>query len=289
LNEARTFDPAPRPPAEPPPPGSCDCQFHVFDPDRGRYPAAAKHAYDLPLGSIADALSMHRALGIERGVVVQPALYGADNRLLADTLADLTNYRGIAIVDDTVSDEELVRLDGLGVRGARFNFSSVLGLTPSDEEFRRSIRRIGELGWHARVNAVGEGLLDIANLLRDVSCPVVLDHMAHVQFGRGMNQPVFALALDLLANENVWIMLSWADRRSTHEYPRSATVPYGRRFLEAAPDRAIWGTDWPHFGYAKAMLNDGDLLELLYAYAPEPALRKAVLVDNPARLMGFAA
>jgi predicted TIM-barrel fold metal-dependent hydrolase len=289
VNDAPTFDPAPHPPSEPPPPGSCDCQFHVFDPDRGQYPVAPKHAYDLPVGSIDDALRMHRALGIDRGVVVQPALYGADNRLLADTLAGLTNYRGIAIVDDTVSDAELLRLDGLGVRGARFNFSSVLGLTPSDDEFRRSIRRISELGWHARVNAVGEGLLDIATLLRDVTCPVVLDHMAHVQFSRGMNQPVFALALDLLANENVWIMLSWADRRSTREYPQSDTVPYGRRFLEAAPDRAIWGTDWPHFGYAKARLNDGDLLELLYAYAPEPALRKAVLVDNPARLMGFAA
>jgi predicted TIM-barrel fold metal-dependent hydrolase len=289
VNDAPAFDPAPRPPAEPPPPGSCDCQVHIYHPDRERYPLAAKQAYDLPAGAMEDALRMHRALGLERGVVVQATLYGADNRLMADSIAGRPNYRGIAIVDDSVSDAELVRLDGLGVRGARFNFSSVLGITPSNDEFRRSIRRISELGWHARINAAGEGLLDIGDLLRDVSCPVVLDHMAHVQFSRGMNQPVFALALDLLANENVWIMLSCADRRSALDYPWSDTVPFGRRLLEAAPDRAVWSTDWPHVKYGKPMVNDGALLELLYRFAPEPAVRRAVLVDNPARLMGFAA
>ncbi len=283
------FDPATRPPSQPPPAGTCDCQVHLYHPDPERYPPAAKAIYALPPGSIDDAERMHRALGVDRGVAVQASLYGADNRLMADSIAGRPNWRGIAIVDDTVSDDELLRLDALGVRGARFNFSSVLGITPSHEEFARSIRRIGELGWHARINAAGEGLLDIGDLLRDVDCPVVLDHMAHVQFSRGMSQPVFALALDLLANENVWIMLSGADRRSSQDRPWNDAVPYGRRFLETAPDRAIWSTDWPHVKYGKPMVNDGDLLELLYRYAPEPAVRKAVLVDNPARLMGFPA
>jgi predicted TIM-barrel fold metal-dependent hydrolase len=283
------FDPVPSPPAEPPPPGTCDCQVHIFHPDRDRYPLASERVYHLPAGTVEEAQRMHRALGVDRGVLVQASLYGTDNRLLADSLAGRPNYRGIAIVDDSVDDDELYRLHRAGVRGARFNFSPILGLAPTNDEFRRTIRRIAELGWHARINAAGDGLLDIGELLRDVPCPVVIDHMAHVQFTRGVNQPVFALALDLLANENVWIMLSGADRRSGQGRPWSDTVAFGRRFIEAAPGRAIWSTDWPHVKYGKPMVNDGALLELLYSYAPEPAVRRAVLVDNPARLMGFAA
>jgi predicted TIM-barrel fold metal-dependent hydrolase len=167
-------------------PGSCDAQVHVFSPDSLRYPPAAKRIYDPPLGSMEDAMRMHAALGMERGVVVQATIYGTDNRLMADSIAGRKNYRGIAIVDDSVSDDELLRLHAAGVRGARFNFASFLGLVPSADEFRRSIRRITELGWHARVHSSGDELLGIEGLLREVTCPIVIDHMAHLEFSRGM-------------------------------------------------------------------------------------------------------
>jgi 2-pyrone-4,6-dicarboxylate lactonase len=281
------FEAATRQPQPAVPPGSCDAQVHVFSPDADRYPAAAKRIYDPPLGSMEDAMRMHRALGMERGVVVQATIYGADNRLMADSIAGRDNYRGIAIVDDSVSDDELLRLHVAGVRGARFNFATFLGLVPSADEFRRSIRRITQLGWHARVHTSGDELLGIEGLLREVTCPIVIDHMAHLEFGRGLTQPAMLLALDLLKDDNWWVMLSSGDRSSTQERNWTDAIPFGQRFFEAAPDRAIWCTDWPHVRYRKPMVNDGDLVELLYRFIPEPELRKKVLVDNPARLMGF--
>jgi predicted TIM-barrel fold metal-dependent hydrolase len=281
------FEAATRHPDPPAGPGSCDAQVHVFSPDTQRYPPAQKRIYDPPLGSMDDALRMHRALGMDRGVVVQATIYGSDNRLMADSIAGRANYRGIAIVDDSVSDGELERLHAAGVRGARFNFAAFLGLVPTADEFRRSIRRITELGWHARVHTSGDELLEIEGLLREVTCPIVIDHMAHLEFGRGLQQPAMLLALDLLRGENWWVMLSSGDRSSTQERGWTDAVPFGRRFFEAAPDRAIWCTDWPHVRYRKPMVNDGDLVELLYRFVPEPELRRKVLADNPARLMGF--
>lgn len=287
MSDFPPFEAATRGPVPAAVPGSCDAQVHVFSPDSLRYPPAAKRIYDPPLGSMEDAMRMHAALGMERGVVVQATIYGTDNRLMADSIAGRKNYRGIAIVDDSVSDDELLRLHAAGVRGARFNFASFLGLVPSADEFRRSIRRITELGWHARVHSSGDELLGIEGLLREVTCPIVIDHMAHLEFSRGIKQPAMLLALDLLEGENWWVMLSSGDRSSAQEREWSDALPFGRRFLEAAPDRAIWCTDWPHVRYRKPMVNDGDLVELLYRFVPEPELRKKVLADNPARLMGF--
>jgi 2-pyrone-4,6-dicarboxylate lactonase len=281
------FDPATRRPVPPVFPLSCDAQVHVFSPDLERYPPAGKRVYDPPLGSMDDAMRMHAGLGIERGVVVQATIYGTDNRLMADSIGGRENYRGVAIVDDSVSDEELLRLDALGVCGARFNFATFLGLVPTADEFRRSIRRITELGWHARLHTSGDELLGVEGLLREVTCPIVIDHMAHLEFSRGVNQPAMLLALDLLKGDNWWVMLSSGDRGSSQEREWTDAVPFGRSFLEAAPDRAIWCTDWPHVRYRKPMVNDGDLVELLCRFVPERALQKKVLVDNPARLMGF--
>ncbi len=287
MSEFPPFEAATRGPQPPVPPGSCDSQVHVFSPDVERYPPSGKRIYDPPLGSMEDATRMHRALGMERGVVVQATIYGADNRLMADSITGRANYRGIAIVDDSVSDDELVRLHAAGVRGARFNFARFLGLVPTADEFRRAIKRIGDLGWHARVHTSGDELLEVEGLLREVTIPIVIDHMAHLEFGRGLEQPAMLAALDLLKDENWWVMLSSGDRSSAQARDWSDAVPFGQRFFEAAPDRAIWCTDWPHVRYRKPMVNDGDLVELLYRYLPGAEARTKVLADNPARLMGF--
>ncbi len=281
------FDAATRTPVPAVPAHSCDAQVHVFAQDTVRYPPAGKRVYDPPLGSMGDAMRMHAALGCTRGVVVQATIYGTDNRLMADSIAGRANYRGIAIIDDSVDDAELARLDAAGVRGARFNFASFLGLVPTAAEFRRSIARITELGWHARVHTSGDEILEVADLLREATCPVVLDHMAHLDFALGLDQPAFLLALELLRDEKFWVMLSSGDRGSVQEREWTDAVPFGQRFYAAAPDRSIWCTDWPHVRYRKPMVNDGDLIELLYRFLPDDAAHTRVLVTNPARLMGF--
>jgi predicted TIM-barrel fold metal-dependent hydrolase len=192
-------------------------------------------------------------------------------------------------VDDSVDDTELQRLHDCGVRGARFNFAQFLGIVPSAADFRRAVRRIAPLCWHARIHSSGDELLDIAPLIAAAAdvLPVVLDHMAHLEFDRGLEQPAMKRALQLLSHPNVWVMLSSGDRGSALHRNWDDAVPFGRTFFEVAPDRSIWCTDWPHVRYRKPMVNDGDLIELMYRFLPDIALRKAVLADNPARLMGF--
>ena len=133
-----------------PPPGSCDCHLHVFA-DAARYPPAAARTYDPPAATFADLERMHRALGVERAVIVQASIYGTDNRLMVDTIAGRKNYRGVAVIDDATTDAELARMNAAGVRAARFNFAKFLGLVPSAETFRRSVARVKPLGWHVKI------------------------------------------------------------------------------------------------------------------------------------------
>lgn len=274
-----------RAPAERAPPGSWDCQVHVFA-DFDRYPIRANAVYPPPLATIDDMRRMHRALGIERGVIVQATAYGTDHTLLLDLLAEEPGYVGVAIIDDTTTDADLARLHAGGVRSARFNFAKFLKMAPSPAAFQRGIARISELGWIAKIHCVGDELIEHADLFRPLKIPTVIDHMGHFYFKDGPDQPVVPLLLELLEKDNVWIMLSNADRRSAEGYPWNDSLPFARKFIDKAPDRCIWGTDWPHTHYAAKMPNDAELLELLGRFAPEPAMRRRILVDNPQRLWG---
>jgi 2-pyrone-4,6-dicarboxylate lactonase len=277
-----------RAPVPAPPPNSCDCQVHVFG-DPQRYPLRQGGAYVPPSdATFAAAKRMHEALGIGRGVVVQATVHGTNHDILIDALAGQPNYRGVAIVNDSVTDRDLQRLHDAGVRGARFNFWKMLNIAPTPAEFERSIDRIRHFGWHAKVHAVGDEWIELQDVLRTVKIPVVIDHMGHPHAGDSVDAPAFRLLLDLLRNDNWWVMLSNGDRFSNTDAPFADVVPFGRMLAEAAPDRAIWCTDWPHVHYDKpTMPNDAEILELLYRYAPDPALQKKILVDNPQRLFGF--
>ncbi len=254
--------------------------------DLQQYPPWPGRTYDAPPAFMDDMRRMHRTLGIERGLIVQPTTYGTDHSLLLDLLAMEKGYVGAAIIDDTITDAVLRRLHEGGVRSARFNFAKFLGIAPSPATFRRAIDRITEFGWVAKIHAVGNEYIELADLIRGLWLPTVIDHLGHFYFKDGMDQPVIPVLLDLLKRENFWIMLSNADRRSATGYPWDDALPFLRRFLEAAPDRAIWGTDWPHTHYQGTMPNDADLLELFYRVAPDPAMQHAILVHNPQRLFG---
>src|SRR5262245_32353424 len=181
-----------RKPAQMPPPRSCDCQVHVFGPIE-RYPTRAGASYVPPTDATGDAAQrMHRTLGLERGVIVQATAYGTDNRVVIDALRGRPNYCGVAIIDDSVSDEELRRLHEAGVRGARFNFWKRLNIVPSADGFERSIARISDYGWHARIHAVGNEWLELRELLSKPKIrkiPMVIDHMGHPDLRGGVDQP----------------------------------------------------------------------------------------------------
>lgn len=288
MEEFPPFERNTRVPDPLPPRGSCDGQIHVFA-DVARYPVRPGTVYAPPQGSFEDAKRVHRTLGIDRGIVAQATPYGTDHRLLLDVLAGEKNYKGVAIIDDTVSDNELLRLHEAGIRGARFNFAKFLHIVPSVESFLHSIARIQELGWYAKIHAVGDELLEHEKLFRTLTLPVLLDHLGHVDFSRGLKQPSCAFILDMLKNHGWWIMISNGDRWARKGPPWEEAVPFMQAFAEAAPDRTIWGTDWPHVRYRRAMANDADLIELLYRAVPDLEFRRRILVDNPARLFGFDA
>jgi 2-pyrone-4,6-dicarboxylate lactonase len=282
------------------PTNSCDTHLHVFG-DAKTYPVANPNAlYQPPQDCTFAAMqALHAGMGIDRAVLVQPTIYGTDHRLLHDVLAAAPagRYRGVAIVDDSVSDAELKRLDGVGVRCARFNFGGNFKLAPSLDTFRRTLDRVRALGWSVKIFGFGDDFLAIEDELRKITIPAIIDHMGGPDYRRGVAQPAVRLILDLLQKDNWWIGLSNGDNRSHRGEPWDDAVEFGRLLYEAAPTRTMWGTDWPHvhrfirpheaphsdYGLDHEMKRIG----LLERYVPDRAARDRVLVDNPARFFGF--
>jgi len=299
----RSEDPRPRgkwlretrPPVPLPPPKSCDCQFHIFG-DAVKYPLRNDPASRPPDASFADMQRVLRILGFGRGVVVHSQRYDTDHRLLIDTFESLSqderqNFRATCIVKDDVSDREMERLNALGICGARFNLGKRWSDADDRAAVKRSMERAREIGWHARLHISGSDLADWGDFLLSVrDLPMVIDHMAHLDFSLGLEQPALLWIRERLRNDgNWWVKLSNGNRDSAMETGWDDAIPFARAFIEAAPDRMIWGTDWPHTGWRKKrMMNDAELVELLYRYVDhDSALVTAILVDNPARLHGF--
>ncbi len=282
------------------PKNSCDTHLHIFG-DAKAYPASNPHAlYQPPQDCTFEAIkTLHDAMGIERAVLVQPTIYGTDHSLLHDVLktAPKGRYRGVAIVDDSVSEAELDRLNKVGVRGARFNFGGNFKLAPSLASFRRNLDRIREFGWFAKIFGFGDDFLAVEDELRKIRTPAIIDHMGGPDYRRGTSQPAIRLILDLLANDNWSIGLSNDDLRSQVGYPWDDAVQFGRLFYEAAPDRCMWGTDWPHVHRFIRPDKDGHSdygvdhefkrVALLERYVPDRQARDRVLVDNSAKFFGF--
>jgi predicted TIM-barrel fold metal-dependent hydrolase len=291
------WDRDPRMPAPPPQAGSCDCQFHIFHNDAVKYPPKPDALYQ-PLrdSSFEDGKDMLRRIGFARGVIVHPMPYDTDHRLLIDVLEgmdadDRRNFRATAIIKDNVSDATLERLDGLGVRGARFNIGRRYAEKNALEAVRRGMDRARELGWHAKLHIAGEDVLEFADFLLGIrNLRMVIDHMAHLHFADGLDQPACRWIIDRLKNdENWWMMCSNGSRDSAEDFGFDDAVPFGHAFIAAAPDRMVWGSDWPHVRWRKPrMINDAEAVELLYRYVDnDQGLIRKVLVDNPARLYGF--
>jgi 2-pyrone-4,6-dicarboxylate lactonase len=282
------FDPDPRVPAVRLPPLACDSQFHVFGP-REVYPVRPHAAYEMPTATVAAAMKMHRTLGIQRGVIVQPTTYGADHQATLDGIAAAgANYRGCAnaAVFQSADDAMLEKLHAGGIRGARFSRQS-LGIALTPQDFARAIARIRELGWYAKVQPETAGFAEQATQYETLDVPVLIDHMGRPNAAAGRDDPPLKKVLQLLSKGNFWVMLSLAEKISKTGPPWDDVIPIMRALIEAAPDRVVWATDWPHPVSTSQPPSEADLIELLYRATRDDAERRRILVDNPARLFGF--
>lgn len=270
------------------PKGACDSHVHVFGPPH-LHPPIGDPTLDAPDAGLHRLLAMHAAHGFERGVLVQPSVYGGDHRALCHALSVAgPNYRGCAGAAAllTASDAELAVLHAAGVRGARFarpGLSTALG--PGDT--RRVLARLSELGWYAKVQPAAEGLAATLPLFARSTAQLVVDHMGRPDISRGLDDPSICALLDLVGRGDVWVLLSFAERLSVKGLPWDDVAPVARRLVELAPHRCLFGSDWPHIGWQGEVLAVEQLLNLLWLYAPEPALRQQILVENPAALVGF--
>lgn len=283
------FDPHPRRPSKAPPPKTVDSQFHVLGPIE-KYPERPGAAYRMPSATWEAALRMHRALGIERGIIVQTTTYGADHSVVLDGLKAMgPNYRGCAnaLVFAEKSDSYLATLHDAGVRGARFSFRQELGAVLSDADFARAIACIRELGWYVKIQPEKDGIVSSVAKYENLDVPVLIDHMARPEPSRGKDDPNLCKMLELLKKGNFWVMLSLGEKTSQMGPPFDDVIPIARAYIEAAADRCVWASDWPHPVSVKQPPNDADLLELMYRYAPDRAELEKILVHNPAKLFSF--
>ena len=288
-------DPNPRKPGFTPPPHSCDTHFHIFGPP-DNFPFAPTRQYTPPAAALEHYLNMSAVIGIERGVVVQPSVHGLDNSVTLDAIERSGGrFRGVGRVDDKASRSDLKKLHEGGIRGVRFNLLDRPRGNIALDVFDRVVEGIADFAWSVDLHIDPKNLLEHEKRLRALKLPVVFDHIARIDPAAGLNQPAFQLLLDLLKGDRFWVKVSGADKicnarvDSYPGLPYIEVIPFARAVIEAAPDRVIWGTDWPHSNIfvPGQTANDGDLIDLLCEFAPEEKVRKKILVDNPAVLYGF--
>ena len=266
------------------PPGAADCHHHIYDHHFPADPAASLHPGD---ATVADYRLLQRRLGTARNVVVQPSTYGTDNRCMLAALAEFgKTARGIAVVHPDIPLAELRRMDDAGVRGIRFNLVQA-GATTIDMVEPLS-RRIHDLGWHVQIHMKGPRIVEAADVFQRLPTPVIFDHLARIPLPEGVDSPAFATMRALLDRGHVWVKLSGAYQDSRLGPPRYADVgAIARAYVKAAPERLVWGSDWPH-PTENVKPDDAILLDLLADWAPEAATRTQILVKNPEILYGFS-
>jgi 2-pyrone-4,6-dicarboxylate lactonase len=282
-------DAKPRKPKYAIPAGTVDCHCHVFE-DQSRYPLVAVRSYTPPLCTLADYLGMCEVLGIERTVQVNASVYGFDNSVSLAVIAELgqKRARGVAGVAPDVSATEIQRLHKGGMRGVRL--STMVKGYGGTELIDAMAVKIKPYGWHVQlhVDKCAE-LVPLEQKLLDCPTPIVFDHLGRVRGGEGVSAPGFQALLRIIRQRNdCWVKLSSWYRLSDSGPPHYTDVkPLVEALVAARPDRLVWGSNWPHPVWGGFMPNDGDLLDLFCEWIPDEAVRRQILVANPARLYGF--
>lgn len=276
-------DPNPVKPKYVPPPGACDAHCHIFGP-AARFPYVPDRRYTPPDAPREKLAALHRHLGFARAVLVQASCHGLDNSALLDALEwSRGAWRGVAMVGADATDKELERLHAAGVRGVRFNFVAHLGGAPDLKAVGAVLQRIAPLGWHIQLHLDAGDILTYREFLDRLRVPFIIDHMGRVEARHGTGQRPFRLLLELMRNGLAWVKVSGPERISSVGKPFHDAIPFAKALIEAAPERVLWGTDFPHPN-VKWMPNDGELVDLFAACCDDGALRGKILVENPTRL-----
>lgn len=281
--------PDPHPPtAFIPPSNACDAHCHVFGPAH-RFPFADDRSYTPPDAGIDSFQALQERLGLSRAVFVQASCHGTDNAAMLDALErGHGRYAGVAMIDDSFTDADIARLHEAGVRGTRFNFVAHLGGAPDLDVFWRIVHRVAPFGWHIVLHFDAKDLPGYGDLLDQMPCPFVIDHMGRVPTTDGVDQSPFRALLDVMTDDRAWVKVSGAERLTADgRPPYDDVVPFARALIAVAPERVLWGTDWPHPN-VRHMPDDGDLVDLLAAFAPDEVTRNQILVVNPERLYDFS-
>ena len=267
------------------PAGATDCHAHVFGP-QARFPYIPDAAYIPPDQTVDDYVRMLKAIGCSRAVLVQPSVYGTSHAAILEAMrSGKFNFRGVAVVSPTISDRELEDLHAAGFRGIRINAASKNAGLPL-EAAPRLAERIKPLGWHLQFYVNVPALKDIELTLAKLPVNVVIDHFGLIDCSAGLESPGFQKLLRLLRQDHVWVKLSGPYHLSRRSPLAPDVAPFAHKMAQTAPDRLLWGTDWPH-PTAQWIPNDGDLADMLLDWLPDEPTRTKVLVANPGRLYGF--
>jgi len=267
------------------PANACDCHMHIFD--TARFPPLSPDRPTTANATVADYRLLQRRLGITRNIVVTPRNSG--NEVTVDAIKQLgTNARGVAIVPMEITDTELKRLSDAGIRGHRFDLADPTSTWITAQIIESFAKRAADLGWHLQFFMNGDKIVEYAETLRRLPTPIVLDHMGQPPLPAGTEHPGHRVVLELLDKGRTWVKLSNIPSNSKigpPSYPEATKI--AQALIKAAPERLVWGTDWPHPGERNHKPDDAQMFDLWEHWAPNEATRHRILVDNPATLYGF--
>lgn len=270
------------------PANACDCHMHIYDP--ARFPMPPSKRVAPTNATVADYRLLQKRIGTTRVVVVQPRNYATENAVTLDALAQLApNARGVAVVHPTVTDAELKRFNEAGVRGIRFSLGDPATAVVTPDMVEPLAKRVANLGWHVQFNVDGEQIVEFEAMLRRLPTQLVFDHLGHPPLPAGIDHRSHAIVRDLIDKGRAWVKLSGAYSNSKigpPSYPEATKI--AQAFVKAAPERLVWGSDWPHPGVRDTKPDDAVLFDLLSEWAPEEATRDRILVRNPEALYGFS-
>lgn len=265
------------------PANAADCHIHIYDP---RFQPPVPHPSN---GTVQDYRLLQKRIGVSRVVIVQPRNYATDNSVTVDAVKQLgmANARGVGVLKPTVTDAELKALDDGGIRGIRFTVGNPQTAVVSIDMIEPLAKRIAEYGWHVQLNMEAQQIIDNADMLKRLPTPIVFDHMGKPHMPAGVNHESHKIIRSLLDARRAWVKISGAYIVSDIGPPGYVdATPVAQAFVKAAPERAVWGSDWPHPG-PKEHPDDAALFDLLAEWAPDEATRNRILVDNPKKLYGF--
>jgi predicted TIM-barrel fold metal-dependent hydrolase len=269
------------------PADACDCHLHIYDE---RFPMAWPSLRSVTDATVREYRLLQERIGTTRAVVVQPAAYGTDNRVTLDAIAQLgpDRARGVAVAHPTVGDDELAAMHAAGIRGLRFSLHDPHAAVVAVDMIEPLAQRVQPLGWHVQLHLRGDQIVAMAALIERLPGTVVIDHMARLPQPQGMHHPAFAIVKKLLDRGRTWVKISGPYLDSREGSPRYGDAAAAAKALVAhAPERLVWGSDWPHPTERDRKPDDAALLDLLHEWIGDEAVRRKILVANAAELYGF--